>query len=188
MMKWRRLKKMSERKPLSNKYRKSLLSYNELIQILSLNTNLSNKAVEKVYKALIEFLTEELKINGKIKLKWFGFLYSDILEGGERKLPTRDGQMVRRYCPPKRKVRFVPSTVLLANLNEEIGVNSFRDNKEKAKKQKLIEPATQLKFEREAAVKNIIEQEGIKQRMGLDPNVDIDDEDLISVEEWEEKE
>ena len=82
---------MGERKPLSNKYRKSLLSYNELIQILSLNTNLSNKAVEKVYKALIEFLTEELKINGKIKLKWFGFLYSDILEGGERKLPTRDG-------------------------------------------------------------------------------------------------
>ena len=30
------------------------------------NTNLSNKAVEKVYKALIEFLTEELKTEDTI--------------------------------------------------------------------------------------------------------------------------
>lgn len=171
--------------PLSNKYRKSILSYTELIQILSLNTNLSNKVVERVYKAFVDFLTEELKVNGKIKLKWLGVFYSDITEGGERKMPTRDGKSVRRYCAPKRKVRFIPSTVLISNLNEEIGVNSFRNNKEDKKKGKLIESTSPIKFEREVAVKNIIEQEAIKQRMGLDPNLDIDD-DLISSEEWED--
>lgn len=174
------------REPLSNKHRKSILTYAELIQVLSLNTNLSTRVVERVYKAFVEFLTEELKANGKIKLKWLGNFYSDVTEGREKLMPTRDGKMVRKYCAPKRKVRFSPSTVFISNLNEDLGINSFRDNKEKYKKGKLIEPSSPIKFEREVAVKNIIEQEAIKQRMGLDPNVDMDDEDLYSIEEWEE--
>lgn len=174
-------------KKISNKYRKPLLTHSELMKVLSLRTHLSEKSVRKVYTALIEYLIEDLKSNGKTRLQWLGNFYSDISEGGVRKVPSLDGQLVDKYCSPKRKVRFIPAESFIENLNEDLGVNSLRVAREQYKKGQLITADSPLKVERQVAVKNAIQHVALEAK--LNPQQDdfqFMEEDLTLGEEEEE--
>ena len=178
---------MARRKPTSNRYRKPLLTHSELMTVLSLRTHLSEKSVRKVYTALIEYLIEDLKCNGKTRLQWLGNFYTDMSEGGVRKVPSPDGQLTDRYCSPKRKVYFVPAESFEENLNEDLGVNSLRVAREQYKRGQLIEADSPLKVERQVAVKNAIQDVVLNAKLNPNSNnFEIDDEDLTLGEEEEE--
>lgn len=163
----------------TNRYRKPALTHTELMNLLSMRTHLSTKTVTRVYIALIEYIIEDLKSNGKTRLQWLGIFYSRMTEGGVKNVPQPDGTMVEKYCTPKRKAYFVPAVTFEENLNEDLGVNSLKQAREKYKKGQLITASSPLKIEREQAVKAIIEQEALNRKMGYDDDeIEIDEEDL----------
>lgn len=173
--------------PLSNKYRKPLLTHAELMKVLSMRTHLSEASVRKVYSALIEYIVEDLKCNGKTRLQWLGSFYADMSEGGIRKVPSKDGKVVEKYCAPRRKAYFTPADTFLDNLNEDLGVNSLRAVREQYKKGQLIETGSPLKIERQIAVRNAIQD--VATRARLYPQQDdfqFEEEDLTYGDEEEE--
>ena len=171
----------------ANLDRKPLLNYNELMTLLSIRTRLSEKSVKKVYQALIEYLIEDLKTNGKTRLKWLGTFDSYVTEGGVRMIPVGNGKRVEKYCSPKRKVKFTPAESFDENLNLDLGVNSIRTAREKWKKGQLIENDSPLKIERGIAVKNAINEMAIKAKNRNPDEIEIAEEELsIMDEEWEE--
>lgn len=168
-----------KKKPTSNKYRKPTLTHNELMSVLSINSGLSVRSANKFYRALIEYIIEDLKCNGKTRLQWLGVFYADITEGGIKKVPNPDGTMTERYCSPRRRAYFIPSGTFSESLNEDLGVNSLSKARREYKKGQVITSTSPLKLEREQAVKNLIAKEALKVKYGIqDDDIEIDEEDL----------
>lgn len=168
-----------KRNPTSNKYKKPTLTHNELMSVLSLNARVSVKTVKKVYQALVEYIIEDLKCNGKTRLQWLGVFYADIVDGGVKKVPCPEGGMIERYCSPRRRAYFIPAESFAENLNEDLGVNSLKQARQVYKRGQVITAQSPLKIEREQAVKNLIEKEALKVKYGIqDDDIEIDPEDL----------
>lgn len=151
------------RVPKINK-RKTTLTYGEFVKVLRLRTGLSEKTINKVYEAMIDFIIEELKVNEKVYLKWLGYFYTYWTEGGERNVPHRDGGFIKRYCAPKRKVAFKETDTFRDNLNNAIGDNTLRDAQDTYKKGSLIEAGSKLQDERDRYVQNLIFKEAEESR------------------------
>lgn len=173
--------------PIVNKYDKMLFTHTEVMQIVAMNSKCSIKTVNKVYAYLVDFLVEAMKTNGKIRLKGLGTFYAETTQGGERYVPTVTGGRELRYCHPKRKLFFTPSSNFLKGLNEDFGINALRAEQDKRKKGDLIESNTPLKLEKELLVKTLIKQEAQGKKVEwIDELDDFDEDDLVSDVELED--
>lgn len=179
------------KRPTENRYKTPSLTHKELISLMAMRTRTSEKVVSKLYKALADYIIEELKITGVVRLQWLGVFYSYMTEAGVRKVPNAEGKRVDVYCPSRRKVAFTPSESFKENLNEEIGTNTLKTLSERHKSGELIEKDTPLKAIREVAVNNMIKDVVEKQKKILSAdNIEVDDieldmdEDEMSLDEY----
>ena len=85
------------------------ITFPEFIKKLSIRTNLSEKSVRKVYNALFELTTEELRFADSVKLKRFGTFYTLNRGGHDKRVPNPDGTTTMKYIEPYQIVRFKPS-------------------------------------------------------------------------------
>lgn len=143
---------------------KTTLTYGEFVKVMRLRTGLSEKTINKLYEAMVDFIIEELKVNGKVYLKWLGYFYTYWTDGVVKNVPNREGGTIRRYCAPKRKVEFKTTETFRDNLNSAIGNNTLRDAQDTYKKGELIEAGSALQDERDRYVQNLIFKEAEESR------------------------
>lgn len=177
------LKSMNDMNDIPDKIKSPTLSYPQLLKLISSKTNLSTNTIEKVYIALIDYLIENLKVNGRTKFQWLGTFVCKTTKGGEKWMPQRgQSEQVLKYCFPKRKVYFYPASTFNENLNEDYGVNQFRAESKSYKRGDLIESGSALKAERNVMVKNLIREE-VKKK-DKDELEEMINEELVADVDW----
>lgn len=85
------------------------LRFTEYIKKVANRTKLSERSVRKVYDAMFEIVTEELRFADEIRLKRFGTFYTVQKGGTDKRIPNPDGSWSVRYIEPYQNVRFKPS-------------------------------------------------------------------------------
>ena len=85
------------------------LRFTEYIKKVANRAKLSERSVRKVYDAMFEIVTEELRFAGEIRLKRFGTFYTVQKGGTDKRIPNPDGSWSVRYIEPYQNVRFKPS-------------------------------------------------------------------------------
>ena len=85
------------------------ITFPELMKKLAIRTKLSEKTVRKVYDALFELTSEELRFADTIKLKRFGVFYTVNKGGYDKRVPNVDGTCTMKYIEPYQIVKFKPS-------------------------------------------------------------------------------
>lgn len=85
------------------------LRFTEYIKKVANRAKLSERSVRKVYDAMFEIVTEELRFADEIKLKRFGTFYTVQKGGTDKRIPNPDGSWSVRYIEPYQNVRFKPS-------------------------------------------------------------------------------
>ena len=85
------------------------LRFTEYIKKVANRAKLSERSVRKVYDAMFEIVTEELRFADEIRLKRFGTFYTVQKGGTDKRIPNPDGSCSVRYIEPYQNVRFKPS-------------------------------------------------------------------------------
>ena len=85
------------------------LRFTEYIKKVANRAKLSERSVRKVYDAMFEIVTEELRFADEIRLKRFGTFYTVQKGGTDKRIPNPDGSWSVRYIEPYQNVRFKPS-------------------------------------------------------------------------------
>lgn len=85
------------------------LRFTEYIKKVANRAKLSERSVRKVYDAMFEIVTEELRFADEIRLKRFGMFYTVQKGGTDKRIPNPDGSWSVRYIEPYQNVRFKPS-------------------------------------------------------------------------------
>lgn len=85
------------------------LRFTEYIKKVANRARLSERSVRKVYDAMFEIVTEELRFADEIRLKRFGTFYTVQKGGTDKRIPNPDGSWSVRYIEPYQNVRFKPS-------------------------------------------------------------------------------
>ena len=85
------------------------LRFTEYIKKVANRAKLSERSVRKVYDAMFEIMTEELRFADEIRLKRFGTFYTVQKGGTDKRIPNPDGSWSVRYIEPYQNVRFKPS-------------------------------------------------------------------------------
>lgn len=93
------------------------ISFPEFIKKIAVRTKLSEKSVRKVYNALFELTTEELRFADSIKLKRFGTFYTVNRGGCDKRVPNPDGTCTMKYIEPYQVVKFKPSAEIVNYAN-----------------------------------------------------------------------
>jgi nucleoid DNA-binding protein len=85
------------------------LRFTEYIKKVANRSRLSEKSVRRVYDAMFEIVSEELRFTDEIRLKRFGTFYTVQKGGVDKRIPNPDGSYSVRYIEPYQGVRFKPS-------------------------------------------------------------------------------
>ena len=85
------------------------LRFTDYIKKVANRAKLSERSVRKVYDAMFEIVTEELRFADEIRLKRFGTFYTVQKGGTDKRIPNPDGSWSVRYIEPYQNVRFKPS-------------------------------------------------------------------------------
>lgn len=85
------------------------LRFTEYIKKVANRAKLSERSVRKVYDAMFEIVTEELRFADEIRLKRFGTFYTVQKGGTDKRIPNPDGSWSVRYIEPYQNVKFKPS-------------------------------------------------------------------------------
>lgn len=137
-------------------------THQEFCQIMSLKTGLKDKTIKRVYDVLLDYITDELKINGQVRLRGLGVLRLEERGSYIKPMPDKiTGKMVDRFINAKMLPKFRPTETFVENLNLPLGESTAK-NKMKHKKGTLIEAGSELKWQREQLVKNLIAEEMFK--------------------------
>ncbi len=90
----------------------------ELLDILSYNTNLSDTTIKRVFKYLRLAMIEELKRHGSIRLDGIG-TFSVYNYGGKDKVLSFSPMKEKVYVPKQKKISFKAHDLFLDCINDE---------------------------------------------------------------------
>lgn len=135
--------------------RQRRIKFSDFLTLISLRTGVREATVEKIYKAMIGLIEEEMKINGEIELKWLGLITVKVKPGKDRRVPLPTGGATLKYMPPSLKYKFSPSKRFADRMDKlilkdkDLSVKAEREEKMESIKDKLNEVSKTLKQERQ---------------------------------------
>ena len=110
------------------------LRFTEYIKKVANRAKLSERSVRKVYDAMFEIVTEELRFADEIRLKRFGTFYTVQKGGTDKRIPNPDGSWSVRYIEPYQNVRFKPSGEFKNYINGKL---IYKESKRRERNNKL---------------------------------------------------
>lgn len=127
---------------------KRQLKHKQFLQLWYNRCGIKNKAVEShmedIYNGLLTTISEEVRLNGELKLKNIGKFY--LLETGGYERIGRDG--VKYYIPPHYLPKFTASQNFKDYVNDAIVSKEGRRNKKKGRLTQLEQELEERELEK----------------------------------------